>query len=278
MSAFVRIVSDGYPAAMGIPLKAGRDISDRDTPKSEQVIVINETMARAMWPGQDPIGKVMVSPCAPERRVVGVVGDVRHLALEQRSGNEMYIPLRQCGDMPSADLVVRSTLATAPLVAAVREALRPLAPNLPGNGVRTIQDLVDRSVSPRRLVVLMLGGFAVFALVLASLGIYGLISYSVSQRTQEIGIRMALGASARDVQLRIVGQTLSLAAIGMAVGVVASWLVARSLSGLLFGVTASDPVTFAGMLVVLVIVALVAGYLPARRASLIDPLVALRVE
>jgi len=278
VSAFVRIVSDGYPKAMGIPLKAGRDISDRDTPKSEQVIVINESMARALWPGQDPIGKVIVSPCAPERKVVGVVGDVRHLALEQRSGNEMYIPLRQCGDMPSADLVVRSTLATAPLVAAVRETLRPLAPNLPGNGVRTIQDLVDRSVSPRRLVVLMLGGFAVFALVLASLGIYGLISYSVSQRTQEIGIRMALGASARDVQLRIVGQTLSLAAIGMAVGVVASWLVARSLSGLLFGVTASDPVTFAGMLMVLATVALVAGYLPARRASLIDPLVALRVE
>jgi len=278
VSAFVRIVSDGYPAAMGIPLKAGRDISDRDTPKSEQVIVINESMARAMWPGQDPIGKVIVSPCAPERKVVGVVGDVRHLALEQRSGSEMYIPLRQCGDLPSTDLVVRSTLGTAPLVAAVRETLRPLAPNLPGNGVRTIQDLVDRSVSPRRLVVLMLGGFAVFALVLASLGIYGLISYSVSQRTQEIGIRMALGASARDVQLRIVGQTLSLAAIGMAVGVVASWLVARSLSGLLFGVTASDPVTFAGMLVVLATVALVAGYLPARRASLIDPLVALRVE
>jgi len=278
VSAFVRVVSDGYPAAMGIPLKAGRDISDRDTRTSAQVIVINESMARAMWPGQDPIGKIVVGPCAPERTVVGVVGDVRHLALEQRSGSEMYIPLRQCGDLSSTDLVVRSAQATAPLVAAVRETLRPLAPNLPGTGVRTIQDLVDRSVSPRRLVVLLLGGFAVFALVLASLGIYGLISYSVSQRTQEIGIRMALGASARDVQLRIVTQTLALAAVGITIGVVASWLVARSLSGLLFGVTASDPVTFAAMLLVLVSVALIAGYLPARRASRIDPLVALRVD
>jgi len=278
VSAFVRVVSDGYPEAMGIPLKAGRDISDRDTRTSAQVIVINESMARAMWPGQDPLGKIVVGPCAPERTVVGVVGDVRHLALEQRSGSEMYIPLRQCGDLSSTDLVVRSAQATAPLVAAVRETLRPLAPNLPGTGVRTIQDLVDRSVSPRRLVVLLLGGFAVFALVLASLGIYGLISYSVSQRTQEIGIRMALGASARDVQLGIVAQTLALAAVGITVGVVASWLVARSLSGLLFGVTASDPVTFAAMLLVLVSVALIAGYLPARRASRIDPLVALRVD
>jgi predicted permease len=276
-SAFVRVVSDGYPAALGIPLKAGRDISTHDGPSSEAVIVINETMARTLWPGQDPIGKVILNTCAKERKVVGVVGDVRHLALEQRSGSEMYIPLRQCGDLPSTDLVIRSTQATAPLVAAVRETLKPLAPNLPA-GARTIQELVDKSVSPRRLIVLMLGGFALFALILASLGIYALISYSVSQRTQEIGIRMALGASARDVQVRIVGQTLGLAAIGMAIGVLASWAAARSLSGLLFGVTASDPVTFAGMLVVLASVALVAGYLPARRASLIDPLVALRVE
>jgi predicted permease len=277
-STFVRIVSDGYPAAMGIPLKAGRDISSHDGPSSQPVIVINETMARTLWPGQDPIGKVVLNACAKERTVVGVVGDVRHLALEQRSGSEMYIPLRQCGDMPSTDLVVRSTQAMAPLVAAVREALKPIAPHLPATGARSLQELVDRSVSPRRLVVLMLAGFALFALILASLGIYGLISYSVGQRTQEIGIRMALGASARDVQARIVGQTLGLAAIGMAIGAIASWGVARSLSGLLFGVTPTDPLTFAAMLAVLGSVALLAGYVPARRASRIDPLVALRVE
>jgi predicted permease len=277
--AFVRVVSDGYPAAMGIPLKAGRDISAQDTPSSDQVMVINETMASALWPGQDPIGKVVLNTCSQDgRRVVGVVGDVRHLALEQSSGNEMYLPLRQCGDQSSADLVIRSTLLPGELAVAVRAALKPLSPNIGGNEFRTLQQLVDRSVSPRRLVVLMLGGFAAFALILASLGIYGLISYSVNQRTQEIGIRMALGASARNVQTRIVVHTLRLAAIGMALGVVASWIVARSLSGLLFGVTASDPVTFLGMLVILAAVAMLAGYLPARRASRIDPLVALRAE
>jgi ABC-type antimicrobial peptide transport system permease subunit len=141
-----------------------------------------------------------------------------------------------------------------------------------------LQQLVDKSVSPRRVVVLLLGGFAAFALILASLGIYGLISYSVNQRTQEIGIRMALGASARDVQARIVVQTLQLAAVGMIFGIVASWALARSLSGLLFGVSATDPVTFIGMLLVLGAVAALAGYVPARRASRIDPLVALRAE
>ncbi len=276
--AFPRIVSDGYFASMGIPLKAGRDIAPSDGPNSLPVIVINETMAKALFPAQDPIGKVLLNGCAKERTVVGVVGDVRHLALEQGSGNEMYIPLRQCTDQPSSDLIVRSSMGTAALVAAVRDTLRPIAPNLPGTGVRAIQELVDKSVSPRRLIVFMLGGFAVFALVLASLGIYALISYSVSQRTQEIGIRMALGASAGDVQSRIVMQTLRLSIIGIVLGVVGSAVLARSASGLLFGVTAGDPVTFAVMLAVLLSVALLAGYVPARRASRIDPLVALRVQ
>jgi predicted permease len=276
--AFPRIVSDGYFAAMAIPLRAGRDISPSDTPTREPVIVVNETMARALWPGQDPIGKYLLGGCAKERRVVGVVGDVRHLALEQDSGNEMYIPMRQCGDQPSADLVVRSSLPPSGLATAIRAKLQPIAANLPGNDFRTLQELVDRSVSPRRFLVLLLGGFATFALVLASLGIYGLISYSVSQRTQEIGIRMALGASARNVQGGIIRQTLTLAAIGMALGTAASWAMARSAAGLLFGVTARDPATFLGMLLILTIVATVAGYLPARRASRIDPMVALRAE
>jgi predicted permease len=276
-SAFPRITSDGYITAMGIPLRAGRDISPDDTPSGEPVMLVNETMARTLWPGQDPIGKFVLGPCAKERRVVGVVGDVRHLALEQTSGNEMYIPLRQCGDLPSADLVVRSALPPEQMARAIRAALRPIAPNLPGD-FRTLQQLVDRSVSPRSFLVLLLGGFALFALVLASLGIYGLISYSVSQRTQEIGIRMALGASARDVQARVILQTLSLAAIGMMLGTVASWLLLRGAGSLLFGVTPRDPVTFAGMLVVLTTVALLAGYLPARRASSVDPMIALRAE
>jgi len=277
-TTFVRIVTDGYPAAMGIPLRAGRDIAPTDALASDPVIMINETLARTLWPGQDPIGKIIINVCAPERRVVGVVGDVRHLALEQGSGNEMYIPMRQCADRPSHDLVVRSALATAPLGSALREALKPIAPNLAGNDFRTLQQIVDTSVSPRRFTVLLLGAFAVFALVLASLGIYALISYSVNQRTQEIGIRMALGATMLDVQQQIVGQTLLLTAIGVAAGIAASWTLARGLEGLLFEVTPGDPQTFLGMLLVLTMVATLAGYLPARRASRIDPMAALRSE
>jgi predicted permease len=276
--AYPRIVTDGYREAMRIPLVAGRDIAPTDTAKSEPVIVVNETMARALWPGQDPIGKVVLGACARERRVVGVIGDVRHLALEQSSGNEMYVPMRQCGDRPSFDLVVRSSLAAGPMAAAVREALKPIAPNLAGNDFRTLQQVVDKSVSPRRFTVLLLGAFAAFALVLASLGIYALISYSVGQRTQEIGIRMALGATASDITRRIVGQTLALTAAGAAAGTLASWALARGLEGLLFEVTVSDPWTFVVMLAVLATVALIAGYLPARRASAIDPMSALRSE
>ena len=272
--AFVRIVSDGYLKAMGIALIAGRDISERDTPSSAPVIVINQTMARTLWPGQNAVGQIMRA-CG-ERQVVGVVGDVRHLALEQGSGMEMYLPMRQCNDISSVDLVVRSSLPPAELAASVRAALKPIAPNLPGQDFRTVQQLVDKAVSPRRFVVALLGGFALFALLLASLGIYGVVSYGVTQRTQEIGIRMALGASASRLQAGIIAQTLALAAVGMLIGAVASGLLARALGGLLFGVTATDPLTFLSMPVVLALVAAIAGYLPARRASRIDPSIALR--
>ncbi len=274
--AFVRIVSDGYMKAMGIPLIAGRDLTERDTPSTERVIVINQTMARNLFPGGKAIGQIIRVDW--DRRVVGIVGDVRHLALEQGAGNEMYIPIRQTRDFASVDLVLRTTLPPSELASAVRGALKSIAPNLPRNDFRTLQQLVDKSVSPRRFVVMLLGGFALFALVLASLGIYGVISYSVNQRTQEIGIRMALGATAGDLQTRIIMQTLTLAAIGMLVGGAASWALARTLSGLLFGVTPGDPVTFLGMLAVLTAVAALAGYLPARRASRIDPMVALRAN
>lgn len=274
--AFVRIVSDGYVGAMGIPLRAGRDFSPRDTPTAEPVIVVNETMARRLWPGQDALGKIM-SACG-DRRVVGIVGDVRHLALEEEAGNEMYIPIRQCRDWSSVDLVVRTTRPPEELAGGVRDALKHMAPNLSGKEFRPLQGLVDKSVSPRRFVVTLLGGFALFALILASLGIYAVISYSVSQRTQEIGIRMALGASAGDLQAGIIGETLRLAAVGMLLGATAAWLLARLLRGLLFGVAATDPVTFLGMLASLAVVAAVAGYVPAYRASRIDPAVALRAS
>ena len=218
-----------------------------------------------------------MSACG-DRRVVGVVGDVRHLALEQEAGNEMYIPIRQCQDWSSVDLVVRTTGAPEAIAGGVREALMQIAPNISPKEFRPLERLVDKSVSPRRFVVTLLGGFAVFALILASLGIYALISYSVTQRTQEIGIRMALGASAGDLQAGIIFETLRLALVGMLVGATAAWLLARLLRGLLFGVTATDPVTFFGMLAALALVAAIAGYVPAYRASRIDPAVALRAN
>ena len=203
---------------------------------------------------------------------------VRHLALEQGSGSEIYLPIRQTSDYSSVDLVVRTALPPAGLASAVRAALQPIDPNLPGNEFRTLQQLVDKAVSPRRFVVLLLAGFSAFALILASLGVYGVVSYSVNQRTQEIGIRMALGASAGDLQAGIILQTLRLAAMGMLIGVAASWILTRALSGLLFGVTATDPVTFLGMLAILTVVAVTAGYIPARRAARIDPMMALRAN
>jgi predicted permease len=273
---FPRIISDGYFHAMGIPLKKGRDFTERDTKGALNVIILNETCARTLWPGEDPLGKIVAEDV--DRTVVGVVGDVHHMALEEASGNEFYIPMRQTQDYGTVDLVVRTSMPTAELASRLREALQPIEPDLPTANMRTLQTMVDRAVSPRRFVVWLLGGFAGFALVLASLGIYAVISYSVSQRTQEIGIRMALGASAEMLQRTILLQTLGLAGIGMVVGVVASWALARTLSGLLFGVTSSDPVTFAGMLVILTGVAALAGYLPARRASRIDPMEALRIS
>jgi predicted permease len=274
---FPRIVSDGYFRAMGIPLRAGRDFTERDTAGSLNVIIVNETLARQLWPGENPIGKIARAD-EPERTVVGVVGDVRHMALEEGSGNEFYIPIRQTGDYGSVDLVVRTSMSTTELASRLREALRPIEPSLPTSNLRTLQSMVDRAVSPRRFVVILLGGFAGFALVLASLGIYAVISYSVSQRTQEIGIRMALGASANTLQRTILLQTLGLAGIGMVAGAAASWVLARTLSGMLFGVTPNDPATFVAMAGILAAVAALAGYVPARRASRIEPMSALRTS
>jgi predicted permease len=272
--AFVRVVSDGYFEAAGIPLRAGRVFTAADRVSSEPVVVVNETLARVLWPGQDAVGQMMTQDGG--RRVVGVVGDVRHRALEESGGSEMYLPLRQTGDYSAVYLVVRTVLPPAALASSVRAALRPIDPNLPAREFQALQGLVDKAVSPRRFLMVLIGGFAAFALLLASLGIYAVISYSVSQRVQEIGIRMALGATARDLQGGILMHTLALAAAGLAMGMTVSRILASAMGSLLFGVTAGDPITFIGIGALLLAVAALAGFAPARRASRIDPLAALR--
>lgn len=274
---FPRMISEGYFRAMGIPLEAGRDFTERDTKGALNVIILNETAARTLFPGQDPMGQIVLAD-QPERTVVGVVGDVRHMALEEGSGNEFYIPMRQTQDYGVVDLVVRSSLPTTELAPRLREALRPIEPNLPISNLRTMQTVVDRAASPRQFVVILLAGFAAFALILASLGIYAVISYSVSQRQNEIGIRMALGASPGTVRQLILGETVRLAGIGAAIGLVGALVATRLARSLLYGVTATDPVTFGGMIAVLGCVALLAGYLPALRAGRIEPVTLLRSE
>ncbi len=206
------------------------------------------------------------------------MGDVRHMALEKGAGAEMYLNIRQCPDYGSWDLTVRSTLPLSVLSSRVESTLRPIAPDLPNSSMQPLTQLVDRAVSPRRFIVLLLAAFASFALTLASLGIYGLISYSVNRRTQEIGVRMALGASTFNVQSSIVSRTLALAAAGLLVGVAISSGLARAVRSLLFGVGAGDPLTFLGAALVLMSIAVLAGYLPARRASKIDPMICLRAD
>jgi predicted permease len=272
--AYIRVVSDGYFEAAGIPLRSGREFTERDRASSDRVVVVNETLARTLWPGQNPLGQMITTDGG--RRVVGVVGDVRHEALEQAGGSEMYLPMRQTGDYAAMQLVVRTALPPDSLAAGIRTALRPIDPNLPVRDFVSFQDLVDRAVSPRRFLVLLLAGFAAFALILASLGIYAVISFSVSQRVQEIGIRMALGASAADLQCSIVFRTLGLAGFGLALGIAGARVLSTALSSLLFGITTGDPVTFIEVGTLLVAVAAIAGYIPASKASRIDPMVALR--
>jgi len=275
--AFPRMVDAGYIPAMQIALKAGRTFTGSDNAQSEQVAVINETLAHRLWPDRSAVGQEAFIAGDKPWRIVGVVANVRHASLEEEGSAELYLPIAQAG-ASSVDLVVRTKLAPEAVAPALRAALRAVDPTLPTAEFRTLEGVVDRAVSPRRFVVVLLGGFAALALVLASLGIYGVVSYSVSQRTQEIGVRMALGASAANVQLGVLRQTLGLALIGALVGVIGSAIAARLLESLLFGVKPSDAVTFLGMLGVLTAVAAVAGYLPARRASRIDPMSALRSE
>ena len=273
--AMPRLIDSGYFDAMKIPLIEGRGFTRRDDVKSDLVVIINQTMARALWPDQDSVGQI-ARIIGKDFRVVGVVGDVRHGALDEKSSNEMYLPDSQLGMNESMELVVRSSVPPESLAPSIRAAITSVDPLLPGDDYETLDQIVDRAVSPRRFIVSLLAGFAALALILASIGVYAVISYSVSQRVQEIGIRMALGASPGAVRQLILTETMRLAAIGIAFGLVGSLVLMRLVTTLLYGVTSRDTLTLTVTVTVLSVVALAAGYLPALRASRIEPMSALR--
>ncbi len=273
---FVYMVSPGYLNAIGIHLLKGRDIRWDDNDKKEGVVIINETVARRLWPGQDPIDRMAVAG-GTDVRVIGVVADVHESSVEGNPGWQMYLPgVSPLFGPDGAELVVRTKLPPEMLASTVMSTLREMNPAQPATEFRPIQRLVDHVVSPRRFFVLLVGVFAALGLILASLGIYGVISYSVTQQTVEIGIRMALGASQARVQLGVIWKTMLLALIGIVTGIVASFMTANLIESLLFGIPATDRATFVSMILLLLLVALFAGYIPARRASRVNPMIALR--
>ncbi len=271
---FVYITGPGYFEAMGIAVR-GRDFAERDLPDAQPVVIVSESLARKLWPGLDAVGRTAQAANA-ERTVIGVATDVRQTSVEEGGAHQMYFSYAQVADSVGLDLVLRSSLPPATVAAAVRRTLGEFDSTLSATDVRSLDTFVERAISPRRFLVLLLGTFSLVALALACLGIYSTVSYGVSERVQEFGVRMALGATAGDIRQGVIRNTLVVAAVGIAVGALASFVVTRLMTALLFGTSATDATTFALTAAVLVGVAVVAGYLPALRASRVSPMEALR--
>jgi predicted permease len=276
--AHVRIVSPELFPAMGTTLVAGRDFTRMDGKDQSKVIIVNQSLAKRFWPGEDPVGRQVMVGGRVRFTVIGVAADVRHHGPEVPSGDEMYLPYTQAEDAQSWDMLVRTKLPVAAFAAGLRNMLRDVDPTLPLTKVRAMTTLVERTTSSHRLLISLIGGFAAIAVGLAALGLYGLLSYLVTQQTKEIGIRMALGANASTVRRQIVGKTMKLTLGGLLLGLGGAVAASRLLQSLLYGVSATDPMTYGVMTFTLLVCALVAGYLPARRASRIDPIIALRAE
>jgi putative ABC transport system permease protein len=278
--ADIRVSTPSYFQAMGIPLLRGRGLAEQDAHSSVLVAVINEELARQVFPGQDPIGKYIVNFESVDGaiQIVGVVGNVRHDDMETAPRPEIYFSFGQA-HWPSAFMVLRSKTSDPLAVAsAAQNAVASVNRDIPLTNLRSMQDMLARSLLRRKFAMLLLSIFAGVAMLLAAIGLYGVMSYTVSQRTHEIGIRMALGARKEDVLKLVVGQGMRLAVLGVVVGLVASIALTRLMSRLLFGVSAHDPITFLTVAALLAAVALLANYVPARRAAEVDPMVALRYE
>jgi putative ABC transport system permease protein len=290
------LVSDDYFRTFGISVRQGRSFNAQDQSNSQPVAIINETLAQRFFPNENPIGKsVTMGPpaellpaderglenLAPHRIIVGVVSDVKGGSLNQPTPAQVYAPLtqhRREGWVNVLMLAVQTNVPPASLTSAIREQVRGLDPDLPLTNIQTVDDLLSRTLSQAKFSLLLLGLFSVVGLLLAAIGIYGVMATTVAQRTQEFGVRIALGAQAGDVLRLVVGQGMMLIALGIVAGLVTAFAVTRLMSSLLFGVSPNDPTTLAAITVLLVTVALLACYIPARRATKVDPLVALRYE
>jgi putative ABC transport system permease protein len=279
-TAFHSVTTDGYFAALGIPLLRGRLFTAADHEEGAPVVLINETMARRYWPGEDPVGQTITVRRlggAVSREIVGVVGDVRHTGLDSVPRAEIFLHHLQA-PFGSMTFVVRAASDPLALLPAVKQEIWAVNKNQPFYSVRAMDELVSESLGGRRFSLVLLGSFAAVALSLAGVGVYGLVSFSTRQRTHEIGVRMALGARPGDVLRSVIGEGLLLALPGVVLGLAGAFVLTRFLEGMLFGVAPRDPATFVAISVLLLAVAVLASYLPARRATRIDPMQALRYD
>ena len=279
-----RLISPDYFRVMKMAVRQGRQFDQKDTTGAEPVVIVNEAFARRNFANVEPLGQQLYVGFDPAmRRVIGVVNETKQRSLDIAAPATVFVPTTQAAEGVSATLrqssfVLRTTGDPLLLSAAIRNEMRQLDPSLPVRNLRSMEQLVSRSIAPQRFNLSLLSLFSALGLLLAGVGIYGVMAYSVSQRTREIGLRMALGAQARDVLKLVVMQGMALALVGVAIGLIASFALTRLMKNLLFGVGATDPATLTGVALLLTCVALLACYIPARRATKVDPLVALRYE
>ncbi len=273
-------VSNDYFRTMGMRMRAGRAFNEDDRAGASRAAIINETLARRFFPGEDPLGKRLDSfnPESPWAAIVGVVADVKHLGMDKEVNPEVYFPYSQSPVYTDPIIAVRTTIEPVRLAAALRGAVAAIDPDQPVYDLMTMEQRLANSMAPRRNGAMLFGAFAAVALIIAAVGVYGVISYSVNQRTREIGIRIALGAQRIDTLKLIVGQGMKLALIGVVIGLLCAIAMTRFIEALLFETQANDPLTYALIVMLIVLVSIIACYLPARRASKVDPLAALKYE
>ena len=283
--AFYSFVAPGYFSSIGATIREGREIAETDTASSVPVAVINATMAKKYFPGEDPIGKRVGvgNPKFPLRTVVGVIGDIKHASLREAASAEMFVPytqndIRVWPSMQSMQFVVRTKADPAALSPQIRHMVRTIDAGIPVADLTTLHEIVDSSMTADRFSMLLLSAFSILALLLAAIGIYGVISWSVMQQTAEIGIRIALGAQRKRILLMILGQGARLAGTGIGIGIAAAFATTRLMARFLYGVQPTDPATFTAVSLLLIAIAMLASYLPARRAVRVDPMKAMRQE